>query len=107
MRAFTAPASCLALLLAPLAAPAQGTLTTDPNAAPQGRVSQPVADTQANAEKAFREAQARCRGIEPAAKHQECVKQALDELGSQTRTRRPGVVVRPASAPAAASAASR
>ena len=107
MRAHTASVFCLALLAA-LSAQAQGTLTTDPNAAPQGRVGQPVADTQANAEKAFREAQARCRGITPAPQHDECVRQALDELGGQPRARRPGVVVRPVeAASAAASAASR
>lgn len=104
MRAPLASVLCLALLVPPLAQ-AQGTLTTDPNAAPQGRVGQPVADTQANAEKAFREAQASCRGVEPPTRHEECVRQALQEAGGQTRTRRPGVVVRPASTPPAASAA--
>jgi len=95
-------------LLAPGLAPAQpGTSANDPNAAPQGRVNQPVGDTQANARAAYREAQARCRKVTPARQRQECVAEALRQAQGQPRTRTPSVEVRPASAAAPASAASR
>jgi hypothetical protein len=94
-------------VLFPLLAQAQaGTTVTDPNAAPQGLPGQTTGDTQKNAETFFRAAQARCRGVTPARRHQECVAQAMRELDHQPRVRTPSVQVRPASAPEAASAAS-
>jgi hypothetical protein len=117
MRVRSAAASILlssllsSLLLWPALAGAQGTLTTDPNAAPQGRMGQTVGDTQVNAEAGYREAQAQCRNVTPARQQQDCIRQALQDYGTGTRTRRPTVQVRPASgaeaAAPAASAASR
>ncbi|MEW6707052.1 MAG: hypothetical protein AB1430_19570 [Pseudomonadota bacterium] len=103
MRALTACVLCL-----PLLAVAQpGTTITDPGAAPQGRVNQPTGDTQANAQAAYREAQARCRTVTPPRQRQECVAEAMREAAGQPRTRRPSVETRAASAPPAASAASQ
>lgn len=93
-------------LLAPLLAGAQGSITPDPNAMPQGRTGQTrAADPQLNAEAAYREAQARCRGVTPARQKQDCVRQAMAQYDHAPRRRTPSVTVRPASAASAASGA--
>jgi hypothetical protein len=103
MRVLTV-AFCVSMLLPALAEAQVGTSITDPNAAPQGRIEQPVGDTQTNAESAYRTAQARCRGVSPARQHQSCVADAMRELDRQPRARQPSVEVRPLPAASAASA---
>ena len=100
MRVLTAFAWAFALVVPALAFAQPGTSITDPNAAPQGRIEQPTGDTQANAEAAYRTAQARCRGVTPVRQHEDCVIQALREIDRRPRARRPSVEVRTASAPA-------
>ena len=106
MRPATVALMGLCFLTPGLALAQPGTSITDPQAAPQGRVDQPAADTQANARAAFREAQARCRKVTPARQRQDCVAEAMRKAQGLPRTRTPSVEVRPGSAPAA-SAVSR
>lgn len=103
MRTMTAAALALSLT-APAIAHAQAGTAPDLNTLPLSVAKQPGGDTQANAEAAFRDAQARCRKVKPAQQRRDCVAQAMREAEG-VRTRTPSVEVRPASS--AASAASR
>lgn len=100
MHSLAAHLLCLVLAL-PAAAPAQThDATGDLNAMPRGRSGAATGDPQADAQAAYREAQARCRKVTPK-ERSDCVAQAMRDQDRVPRTRRPSVEVRPASTPAA------